>query len=208
MASAGAARTAEIPIFPLNTVLFPAGALPLRVFEARYMDMVRDCMQRGAPFGVCLITRGREVGEAAQHEAVGCLATIADWDMEQLGVLRIRARGGERFRVRSARVQRDGLIRAVVEPLEPDAYRPVPEQHDACARLLRRIVEDMVEKQPRAIDRMVGEPYLYDCAGWVANRLCEFLPIPAKARQKLMELADPLARLELVHRYLEQHKVL
>lgn len=208
MASVDAAPASAIPVFPLGTVLFPGGALPLRIFEARYMDMVRDCMQRGAPFGVCLITRGREVGEAAEHEAVGCLATIAEWDMEQLGVLRIRARGGERFRAISTRVQKDGLIRAVVEPVDPDEYRPVPERFATCARLLRRIVEDMVEKQPRAIDRMVGEPYLYDCAGWVSNRLCEFLPIGAKARQKLMELPDPLARLAIVHQYLEQHAVL
>ena len=84
---------ADVPVFPLGTVLFPGGVLPLRIFEARYMDMVRERMQREAPFGICLITRGGEVGEAAEHEPVGCLAHIRGWDMEQLGVLQLRAAG-------------------------------------------------------------------------------------------------------------------
>ena len=210
MASGDPQRAAlsDLPIFPLRTVLFPGGALPLRVFEARYLDMVRDCMQRDVPFGVCLITEGKEVGETPRHEAVGCLARITEWDMQQLGVLQIRTRGGERFRIASRRVQADGLIRADAQPLEPDDDDTVPEQFGMCASLVRRIVEDLVEKEASAIARMVGEPYLYQSASWVSNRLCEFLPISAKAKQKLMELPDPLARLSIVHRYLEQHQVL
>ena len=203
-----AAGLLDLPIFPLGTVLFPGGALPLRVFEARYLDMVRDCMQRGSPFGVCLIVKGREVGEAAEHEPVGCLATITDWDMQQLGLLQIRTRGERRFRITARRVQADGLIRAEAQPIEPEDDQPVPQRFAACASLVRRIVEDLVEKEPGALNRMVGEPYLYDSASWVSNRLSEFLPIPARAKQKLMELSDPLARLSIVHRYLEQHRVL
>ncbi|HOA92747.1 MAG TPA: LON peptidase substrate-binding domain-containing protein [Quisquiliibacterium sp.] len=199
---------ADIAIFPLGSVLFPGGVLPLRVFEARYMDMVRDCMQHGAPFGVCLITRGREVGEAAEHEPVGCLATITDWDMQQLGLLQIRTRGGMRFRVLERRVQKDGLVRADLEPIEDDPRVEVPEPFADCARLVRRIVDDLVAREPDPLNRMVAEPYDFASAGWVANRLCEFLPIPARARQKLMELPDPLARLSLVHQYLQQHRVL
>lgn len=205
---AAEAPLVDLPIFPLGTVLFPGGTLALRVFEARYMDMVRDCMQRGSRFGVCLIVRGGEVGEAAEHETVGCLATITDWDMQQLGLLQIRARGERRFRVDATRVQADGLIRADAQPIEPEEDQPVPQQFSACASLVRRIVEDLVEKEPSALNRMVGEPYLYDSASWVSNRLSEFLPIPVKAKQKLMELSDPLARLGIVHRYLEQHRVL
>ena len=200
--------SAELPIFPLGTVLFPGGALPLRVFEARYMDMVRDCMQRDTPFGVCLITSGREVGDTPRHEAVGCLARFAEWDMAQLGLLQIRTRGGERFRIASSRVQHDGLIRAEVERIAPDPDEEVPEEFAMCSSLVRRIVEDLVEKEPSALGRMVGEPYLYQSASWVSNRLCEFLPIPAKAKQRLMELPDPLARLSIVHQYLEQHQVI
>jgi len=204
----GPAVLADLPIFPLGTVLFPGGALPLRVFEPRYMDMVRDCLKHGTPFGVCLIVKGREVGEAAEHEEVGCLATITDWDMQQLGLLHVRARGGERFRIAARRVQPDGLIRAQAEPVAPDAPEAVPERFATCAHLVRRIVEDLIEKEPAALSRMVGEPYSYESASWVSNRLCEFLPISVRARQKLMELTDPLARLQIVHRYLEDHRVL
>jgi len=202
------ARLLDLPIFPLGTVLFPGGTLPLRVFEARYMDMVRDCMQRGSLFGVCLIVRGQEVGGAAEHEPVGCLARITDWDMQQFGLLQIRTRGAERFRVTSSRVQPDGLIRADAIRVPPDPELPVPPRFAACIHLVRRIVEDLVEKEPSALNRMVGEPYLYESASWVSNRLSEFLPIPVKAKQKLMELCDPQARLSIVHRYLEQHRVL
>lgn len=198
----------DLPIFPLGAVLFPGGALPLRIFEARYMDMVRDCLQQGAPFGVCLITRGSEVGETAEHEPVGCLATISDWDMQQLGLLQIRARGGERFRIASRRVQKDGLVRARATPIDPDPDVPVPEVFAVCADLLRKIVHDHVEREPNALGRMVGEPYEFDSATWVGNRLSEFLPISTRARQKLMELDDPLARLSLVHQFLERQRVI
>jgi len=198
----------DLPVFPLGTVLFPGGALPLRVFEARYLDMVRDCMQQGRPFGVCLITQGREVGETADHEPVGCLAAIEGWDMEQLGLLKIMARGGGRFRILSRRVQKDGLVRARAEAIPPDPDADVPDDYAVCARLLRRIVEDLVEREPNPMNRMVGEPYDFASATWVSNRLSEFLPIAARAKQKLMELPDPLARLELVHHYLQRHRVL
>jgi Lon protease-like protein len=198
----------NLPIFPLGTVLFPESALPLRIFEARYMDMVRDCMQTGTPFGVCLIVKGNEVGQAAEHEQIGCLAKITDWDMEQLGLLYIRTRGGERFSIVDRRVQPDGLIRANVTLIDADPEDQLPDRFAACATLLRRIVEDLIEKEPNALNRMIGEPYRYESSSWVSNRLCEFLPIPASAKQKLMELPDPEARLGIVHQYLQQHRVL
>jgi len=198
----------NLPIFPLGTVLFPESALPLRIFEARYMDMVRGCMQTGAPFGVCLIVKGKEVGSPADHERIGCLATITDWDMEQLGLLHIRTRGGGRFSITDRRVQSDGLILAEATPIEPDPEEPLASKYADCAILLRRIVEDLIEKEPNALNRMIGEPYRYESSSWVSNRLCEFLPIPATAKQKLMELPDPQARLEIVHQYLQQHRVL
>lgn len=198
----------NLPIFPLGTVLFPESALPLRIFEARYMDMVRDCMQTGAPFGVCLIIKGKEVGRPAEHERIGCLATITDWDMEQLGLLHIRTRGSRRFSIVDRRVQSDGLILAEATPIEPDAEEPLADKFADCAVLLRRIVEDLIEKEPNALNRMIGEPYRYESSSWVSNRLCEFLPIAATAKQKLMELPDPEARLEIVHQYLQQHRVL
>ncbi len=198
----------DLPIFPLGTVLFPGGVLPLRVFEARYMDMVRDCMQRATPFGVCLITRGREVGEAAEHEPIGCLARIVDWDMEQLGVLQLRTRGAQRFRVLERRVQADGLVRARVDPIADDPLVGVPMEHQPCAVLARRLVEDLARRESDPLKRAIAEPYAFDAAGWVANRLSEFLPIPVAAKHKLMALEEPTARLSLVHQFLKSRGVL
>jgi uncharacterized protein len=204
----------RIALFPLNTVLFPEGVLPLRVFEARYMDMVRDCMRGQAPFGVCLITQGTEVGKPAATESVGCLARIADWDMKQFGVLNIRCRGGERFRIVGRMVEASGLVRADVDLLPADEDRPLAAEHAACADLLRRVIDDQ-----RAQAEAIGEngeppavpfeaPYRLDSSVWVGNRLCEVLPVPLKAKQKLMELDDAYTRLEIITQYLKQHAVL
>lgn len=199
---------ADVPIFPLSTVLFPGGVLPLRIFEARYMDMVRDCMRQDTPFGVCLITRGGEVGEPAEHQSIGCLAHIRGWDMEQVGLLQLRTVGGGRFRIVDRRVGRNGLIRATVDRLPDDPRLPVPEEQAECTRLVRRIVEDLREREPDADKRMIEEPGDFESAAWISNRLCEFLPIAAPTKHKLMALEEPLTRLAIVHRWLQQHQVL
>mgnify|MGYP001475720560 CR=1 FL=1 len=205
----------QVALFPLNTVLFPDGVLPLRVFEARYMDMVRDCMRDNQPFGVCLIAKGSEVGQPAQTEAVGCLAHIGDWDMQQFGVLNIRCRGGQRFRVLDRRVEPNGLIRAEVELIDADDDAPLAPEHAPCADLLRRIIDDLrTQAAPDGDDD--GEPpalpfdppYRLDSSTWVGNRICEVLPVPLKAKQKLMELDDARTRLAIITQYLKQHAVL
>ncbi|HET9471409.1 MAG TPA: LON peptidase substrate-binding domain-containing protein, partial [Usitatibacter sp.] len=103
-------RAQTVPIFPLNTVLFPGSALPLRIFEVRYVDMAKDCLKRDEPFGVCLIQEGEEVGVPAVPERVGCLARIAQCDVEELGIIKVRAVGLERFRIVSSEVNKQGLI--------------------------------------------------------------------------------------------------
>jgi Lon protease-like protein len=175
--------------------------LPLRVFETRYMDMTRDCMRQGTPFGVCLIREGAEVGAPAVPEHVGTLAHIVDWDMQELGVLALRARGGERFRIRDARTTRQGLVRAAVERLAPEADQAVPQRYAACVRLLQLVVAD----QPAGT---FAEPHRFDDAAWVGHRLAEVLPTPPAARQKLLELDDSLERLEILYRFLEQRGLL
>lgn len=198
----------QIPIFPLNTVLFPGGVLPLRIFEPRYMDMVRDCLRNDTGFGVCLITEGREVGRPALHEMTGCLARIGHWDMEQLGLLNIRTVGERRFSVIDTRVENDGLIRASIEWLEEEPDTEVPSSFDGCVALLRRIVDDLVEKEPDPARRMIEPPYRFESATWVSNRICEFLPISVTAKHRLMSLEDPLARLRVVSEFLLKHKVI
>ena len=192
------ALVSEIPLFPLNTVLFPGGVLPLRVFEARYVDMTRNCMKHELPFGVALIREGSEVGVAAIPETVGCFARIADWDMQQLGVLNITAIGQGRYHMLASRVEADGLITAEVEAIPAEARRPVPKQNTVCITLLRAILAQIDAKH-------VPPPHHFNDAAWVGYRLSELLPIQRAAKQKLLELEDTLSRLEIITRYLEQN---
>ncbi|WP_439684296.1 hypothetical protein MNJPNG_01750 [Cupriavidus oxalaticus] len=198
----------NLPLFPLHTVLFPGGRLPLRVFEARYVDMVRNCLRDGTPFGACLIESGEEVarpGKATVPETVGCLAEIVDCNMEQLGVLLIRARGRERFQIISHETRDDGLLVARAQVLPADIIDCKLELLGECLDALRRIVTRLHAEQP---DRMpFDEPYLWDDPSWVANRLCELLPVPLKAKQMLMALPDAGMRIEIVHRYMRQNHI-
>lgn len=196
----------DVPLFPLGTVLFPDGALPLRIFEARYMDMVRECMKHDREFGVCRIVHGTETGPAADHESIGCLARIVHWDMPQLGLLHIRATGTRRFTVGARRVEPNALIRADIELIDADETTAIPEVLAPCSDLLRRLVEELDHRAgPTA--HAVNRPYRFDCAGWVANRLAEFLPIDPATKQTLMALEEPLGRLYLVKRILEERGI-
>ncbi len=197
-----------LAIFPLNTVLFPDGVLPLRIFEPHYMDLVRECSTADLPFGVCLIIEGSEVGPPARHEAIGCTARIVDFDTDPSGLLSLRTLGGQRFRIVERRVRQDGLIRADIEMIDPDLVVAVPAEFSACEVLLRRLVDDLAVRVPDPMQRMIAEPCHFDSAGWVANRLSEFLPIAPRARQKLMELGDGVTRLSLIHQYLQQQQVI
>ena len=188
---------ADVPIFPLGTVLFPGGLLPLRVFETRYMDMTRECMRAQKPFGVCLIRSGREVGETAVPEEIGCLAHILEWDMRELGVLSLRTQGGQRFRIRDSEVTAQGLVRANVELIEPEPVRALPAEFAACANLLEM---EVVDKSAAVF----AEPHQFDDATWVGYRLTEILPVPMAAKQRLLELDDSVLRLQVLHRFLEQ----
>jgi len=183
----------EIPLFPLQTVLFPGRRLPLRIFERRYMDMTKACLRDGSPFGVCLIREGREVGEPALPEAVGCVARIVEWDMPQLGLLQVVARGERRLRIRARRVQADGLALAGAELLDEASDAPLDPQADLCARVLRR----MVDAAPAGL---VELPPRYDSSAWVSARLAELLPLSLASKQRLLEMDDARDRLEILRR--------
>lgn len=192
----------ERPVFALNTVLFPGGALSLRVFEPRYVDMVRECLRNDQPFVVARITQGTEVGTAAEHEAVGTLARIVRWDMDQPGVLLIRAIGGERVQLLDRRVQSDGLIRARTQTLADSPEPPVPANRADCVELLRRLIATL-EQQGASPDALpIDPPYRFDSSRWVGWRLCELLPLPLATRQRLLALDDPLQTLAVVHTFL------
>lgn len=178
----------EVALFPLHTVLFPGGRLPLRIFEQRYMEMAKACLRDNAPFGVCLIHQGKEVGEPAVPVGVGCLARIAEWDMPQLGVLQVTARGESRFRILHQRVQADGLVRASIELLPEGDDAPLPDAAARYAKLLERVIE----QHPALLER----PHRLDSSAWVSARLAELLPLPLEAKQALLEMENGRARLE------------
>jgi len=185
--------TQDFPLFPLNTVLFPGGVLPLRVFEARYMDMARQCLREKSMFGVCLIREGAEVGKPAVPEQIGCQARIVQCDMQQMGVLELLSQGVERFRVISTRANSQGLLLAEVQPLPAEVPTSVPPQYAACAKLLERFIAE----HGAAI---FAEPHQIDNASWVGYRLAEILPFPPAERQKLLAMEDSLARLSILNR--------
>ena len=205
-----------LPLFPLQTVLFPGALLGLKVFEARYLDMVADCLRQRRPFGVICLKQGVEVERSndpnqrsnvrgqTQMEAVGVTVHIDEVDAEQTGILQLRCTGKRRFRLREAPVQRDdGLWVGRALPLADDPPRsPGPAMLHTVTALAEAI------KKLHEHDRVpFAEPYRLDDAGWVANRWCELLPISLAAKQKLMELDDPVIRLSLVDGFLRDKKV-
>jgi Lon protease-like protein len=196
-----ARKRETVPIFPLQTVLFPGALLPLRIFEVRYMDMAKACLKEGSPFGICLIREGQEVGAPAVPEAVGCLARIAECDMEELGILKVTAEGLERFRIISSEVSRSGLIVGEVERHEPEG-----EARDAAglaesADFLRKVIAGIGE-------RRFASPLRFDDASWVGFRLAEILPLRNDVKQKLLELTEPALRLAILYRFLRQQKLI
>ncbi|HEV3425344.1 MAG TPA: LON peptidase substrate-binding domain-containing protein [Paraburkholderia sp.] len=203
---------ADVPLFPLHTVLFPDGLLPLKIFEARYLDMARDCLRETTPFGVCLLKSGGEVAqpdEPSVPENIGCLAEIEQCDVETFGMLLIRARGTRRFRLLSHRVEPGGLLVGMAEPLPDDIPLEGNEylaKFGACAEVLERIIATIRERDPDSLP--FAEPFKLDDPTWVSNRLSEVLPIALRARQKLMELQDAGARIDVVHHYMQQHQLL
>jgi uncharacterized protein len=183
-----------LPLFPLQTVLFPQGRLPLRIFEQRYLAMAKACLKDAKPFGVCAIREGKEVGTPAVPFDVGTTARIAEWDMPQLGVLQIVATGEARFRIIELRTQADGLLMGRVEILSPERDGPIPTACEAAVRLLERVIEQHAG--------LFSPPHRLDSAAWVSARLTELLPLPLPAKQDLLELDDARLRLERLNDFL------
>lgn len=201
-----------IALFPLNTVLFPEGVLPLRVFETRYIDMVRACMKSNTPFGVVAIQSGAEIGEVATPHSVGTIAHITEWDMPELGVLLIQTRGGDRFRILETRLLPSQRLEARIDfiPIEP-----VVDGGDnlkVCAEVLNVVIHDIErrareDQEPQFIAPF-SEPYELNNPAWVANRWCEILPIPLVEKQRLLEMQDVSMRLQTIEDFLHEHKVI
>jgi Lon protease-like protein len=200
-------RPVRLPLFPLKTVLFPGGRLPLRIFEQRYIGMAKACLRDDQPFGVCLITRGEEVassgadGIAPEFAPVGTLASIRTWDMEQLGILHVTATGGARFQVRSHAAQPDGLVVAEATPMMAEPAVAPGAAHRPLVRLLELLAA-------RVGPRHFPDERLFDDASWVGYRMAELLPLPLSVKQSMLEINDPEVRLVVLQRFLGQHDLL
>jgi Lon protease-like protein len=198
----------SLPLFPLGSVLFPGGLLALRVFEVRYLDMVRKCHQAGAPFGVVALTQGREVRQAGapeeQFNDVGTLAVIEQIDTPQPGLITLLCRGSQRFRITQRSHLPHGLWIADVGHIDPDLMVPIPQDLRKASTALAQVLHTLKQRDPETPTAIVPTAAQLDDCGWVANRWCELLPVPLELKQRLMELDNPLVRLELVGDILER----
>ncbi|MCB1597863.1 MAG: LON peptidase substrate-binding domain-containing protein [Gammaproteobacteria bacterium] len=179
-----------IPLFPLNAVLFPDGPLPLRIFEARYLDMISRCLREESEFGVVQICSGTDVSEV-ETAGVGTLARIADWYQGSDGILGITARGTRKFRLYDISRQPDGLYVGEVGILAGEPRLKLPEEFRPMAALLETVIDDLGRLYD-SIDKH------YDDAAWVGYRLAEILPMPSAEKQSCLELADPVERLRVL----------
>ena len=192
----------SLPLFPLQTVLFPQGLLKLRVFETRYLDLVTLCLRTGAPFGVVCILEGSEVRQPGdkplRFEAIGVLAHVRELDAEQSGILILRCQGSQRFTLSSPSQRADGLWLAKAQVHPDDETQAVPPELARCADALGDALVALAAQGHNPVPM----PHRLNDAGWVANRWCELLPIPIAAKQRLMALDEPVMRLTLVDDYL------
>lgn len=191
----------ELPLFPLNTVIFPGGALPLRIFEPRYIDMVKDCVRDEHGFGIVLIKRGSESGISAQVYKTGTLCRICDWETLPDGFLGITAYGESKIHIETTRVESNQLVVGQIVEVEQDPDSALPEEFELLRLLLQRIITE------------VGEPYSslpanYEYAGWVGARLTELLPLQLSIKQRLLEIDDHIVRLHHLKEAMQEAKFL
>jgi Lon protease-like protein len=179
----------NLPLFPLNSVLFPGGVLPLRIFESRYLDMVKECSRHQSEFVICLIKDGSEVGNAAKHQDIGTACRIIDWETLSDGLLGVTVQGQSRVKVKATQVQANQLLIADVEYLLEDDDETLPEKFEEWSHLISAII------------KALGEPFSLQAqklqsAHWVAARLSEYLPFELNQKQRILEIDNPLVRLE------------
>ena len=201
-AAAATQHWAELPLFPLQSVLFPGGLLQLKVFEARYLDLISRCLRERSAFGVVCLSQGSEVrggSDRPRIEGVAVLAHLQEVDAEQSGILLVRCVGGQRVQLGTTwQREDDGLWLATAQARADDLPAEVPQDLQASARALGQAIGSLAAQDHHPF----GRPYRLEDAGWVANRWCEILPISVEAKYRLMVLGDPLLRLKRVDEFL------
>ncbi len=192
-----ASKPTTLPLFPLNTVVFPGGRLPLRIFEQRYLDMVKQAIADNTPFGICAIREGMETGPPAVPQAVGTRVIVTDWDMPQTGILHIDTLAQERFVIRSTRAKPGGLLIGSVETVSSEAPAAVPDDLELAVEILRHIIDEYG-------DAHFPAPHEFDNAVWVGYRLSEVLPLKSGIKQSLLEMNDSVMRLRILTKFLKK----
>ncbi len=191
----------ELPLFPLNTVIFPGGALPLRLFEPRYLDMVKECMRNEHGFGIVLIKNGKESGQAAEVYKTGTECRIEDWETLPDGLLGITAYGENKIHIEDTYIRPNQLLVGKVQHFDLEADVELPEEFEAMRTLLQKVITQ------------VGKPYTtlpagYEYAGWVGARLTELLPLQSDIKQRLLEIDDHVVRLYHLQEAMQESKFL
>lgn len=186
-----------LPLFPLNTVVFPGGRLPLRIFEQRYLDMVKQAIADNTPFGICAIREGDEVGTPAVPYSVGTRVQITEWDMPQTGILHIDTQAQERFVIRTTHTEPNGLLIGTVEPVSAEPATAVPDELELAVEVLRHIIHEYG-------DAHFPAPHVFDNAAWVGYRLSEVLPLKLSIKQNLLEMNDSVTRLRILAEFIKK----
>ncbi|MGV8990219.1 MAG: LON peptidase substrate-binding domain-containing protein [Thiobacillus sp.] len=193
----GLPKQVTLPLFPLNTVVFPGGRLPLRIFEQRYLDMIKQAIANDTPFGICAIREGSETGNPAVPYDVGTYMRITDWDMPQTGILHIETIALERFVIRSTHTEPSGLLIGTVEDVSVESAAPIPDDLELPVEILRHIIGEYG-------DAHFPEPHELDNAVWVGYRLSEVLPLTLSIQQNLLEMNDSVMRLRILTEFLKK----
>lgn len=202
---------AAISLFPLNTILFPDGRLPLQVFEVRYLDMIKKCIEREEQFGVVPLLEGSEVRKPGGHETLsgfGTMARIVDWSQPMSGLMQVCCIGTTRFRLLSSQQLKNGLWVGEAEPVAEDLTVPIPDDQQDVANALGNLIRSIEKKQLDTNHMALTTPYRLDDAGWVANRWCELLRLELCEKQRLLMQDNPVLRLELIQDILSENGLL
>ena len=191
--------TYSLPLFPLNTVLFPQGVLPLRIFEARYLDMVRACLRHKTQFVIVAVTDENTVkNDGMPFADIGTACIIMDVDVTEIGLMNIRCMGEKKVRIKTATQQVDGLWIAELEDIALEPLMAIPEDLTLAQEYLQQLIDSLIKQDIEETYMPLTKPFLMDDCGWVANRWSEILSMPLIQKQRMLALDSPLIRLELV----------
>lgn len=202
-------KTYNLPLFPLNVVVCPDGYLPLKIFEARYLDMVRDCLRNKSSFAIVTILPEGETDPEGNFPFanIGTLVNIVDADVTTVGLMMIRCVGQHRIKVDSFTQQPDGLVMGEVNDISNDVSIPVPEDLNPSVKVLKQLLKTLANQNLSPTNMPIVEPYQFENAAWVANRWVELLDLPLLQKQRLMQMESPILRLELIQDILDANKV-